>query len=638
MKGNAKRLPVREPPLPGESLSSLVRRTAQAMGYESMGRLTQLVGADRYFGGRLDQLDDGPVLQGLADLLGHPAQQLRALTVHRWAPSLVLAPNTQQTATRHDSKTALRFWHSARGGICQECLEEAPAYERLLWSFRPLPICTRHACWLIVRCPKCGRMPQKMRLNLIRCRCGSDLPVKPSACAGDYLVGLARAMETWLDGSAPLDGMPAAAGWAWLERLAVAIAKTEPWTNQFRKRCQVPQLVSIDRLSWLAAVELVGEWPSRQAAFLDLFQRIDKQRSSAVGTDRAFGSLLREAWKLEQLGYSVPADSLRSYLAAGFTAGHLTNKISLFREARHRKLIENRPWVIQTQAAAEIKLGRKTIVDLVRRGLLEGYLHTSGRRQIGVISKRSIEKMRQILRESQSLVEAAQELQIERHQLGELIRSGVLKGCVHRLDGWRIPRRSIEQLAQVVHGLPEPNEIDWIGYRAAVRKYGRRGLTFGKIVELAIQDRIRLARDHGCVGFQGLWIHRKQLAAEMEQLLEQNHAQQGYPLRRAAEMLAPNQQLSRLQILRWIKAGLLKGTRNGHQWFIPRENIDRFRQTYCLVAEVCEILKVSRGTFARWRKERKILAAWSRLPDRGPASSLYLRTDLEVMLQARRGE
>ena len=34
-------LPARETPLPGESLASLLRRTAEAMGYEHVGRIRQ---------------------------------------------------------------------------------------------------------------------------------------------------------------------------------------------------------------------------------------------------------------------------------------------------------------------------------------------------------------------------------------------------------------------------------------------------------------------------------------------------------------------------------------------------------------------------------------------------------------------
>src|SRR5690349_2532080 len=133
-------LPVREPRLPGESLSSLVRRTAQAMGYGSMRQLTKLVRAPRYFGGRLDRLEDGPVLCSLAALLGHTPQDLLDLTIHRFAESLVVASSDQPSATRCDSKTARRFWHSSRGALCPACLDEMPEYERILWSFRPLPI------------------------------------------------------------------------------------------------------------------------------------------------------------------------------------------------------------------------------------------------------------------------------------------------------------------------------------------------------------------------------------------------------------------------------------------------------------------------------------------------------------------
>ena len=82
-------LPARESPLPGESLDSLVRRTACAMGYESVARLRALL-LDR---GRLPlhlhHLEPGPILDGLSALLGISSDNLLSLTVHRHAASLV---------------------------------------------------------------------------------------------------------------------------------------------------------------------------------------------------------------------------------------------------------------------------------------------------------------------------------------------------------------------------------------------------------------------------------------------------------------------------------------------------------------------------------------------------------------------
>ena len=67
---------------------------------------------------------------------------------------------------------------------------------------------------------------------------------------------------------------------------------------------------------------------------LDVFQQIDKQKTTSTGVGRRFGTLLRQAAKLEELGYPVPAEALRQYLVEHYEGGHLSGKVCLFKKAK----------------------------------------------------------------------------------------------------------------------------------------------------------------------------------------------------------------------------------------------------------------------------------------------------------------
>ncbi len=150
-------LPARAAPLPGESLISLVRRTAQAMGYESPRRLVALLATQGQLPPHLNELAPGQVLDYLAALLRQPSEALSSIAVHHHAPSLVLVPKKQQAPRICDSKTAQRYFTSS-WPLCPQCLgQDAIPYERLLWSFRSIPVCTTHGCLLVSRCPACNR-------------------------------------------------------------------------------------------------------------------------------------------------------------------------------------------------------------------------------------------------------------------------------------------------------------------------------------------------------------------------------------------------------------------------------------------------------------------------------------------------
>ena len=166
-------LPARESPQPGESLDSLVRRTARAMGYESVARLRALLLDRGQPPLHFHRLEPGPILDGLSELCGIPSQQLLSLTVHRHADSLVFEPSRSKPPDVCDRKTRLRYFSSS-APVCPLCLQSELAVERLLWRFEPTAVCLDHTCLLCRQCPACQRSLDVMRLDVRRCGCGFD--------------------------------------------------------------------------------------------------------------------------------------------------------------------------------------------------------------------------------------------------------------------------------------------------------------------------------------------------------------------------------------------------------------------------------------------------------------------------------
>ena len=81
----ARSLPAREPALPGESLASLLRRTAASMGYEGPGQIRQLLSTVGKVPWNVNHIGPGPLIDYLAVLLRTQPDDILALTVHRFA-------------------------------------------------------------------------------------------------------------------------------------------------------------------------------------------------------------------------------------------------------------------------------------------------------------------------------------------------------------------------------------------------------------------------------------------------------------------------------------------------------------------------------------------------------------------------
>ena len=96
-------------PLPGESLVSLVRRTAAAMGYAGPHRLRPLLADVGKLPANVNPLSAGPLLDLLAVLLRQPSEKLLSMSTR-------VATTCTTAITSSLSKPSSRLTSSAMNG------------------------------------------------------------------------------------------------------------------------------------------------------------------------------------------------------------------------------------------------------------------------------------------------------------------------------------------------------------------------------------------------------------------------------------------------------------------------------------------------------------------------------------------
>jgi TniQ len=633
-------LPARAVPLPGESLISLVRRTSQAMAYENPRQLVALLLAQGLLPPHLNELAPGPVLDHLAQLLHLSAESLAPLTVHHYAPSLVLASEKKRTPQKCDAGTVQRYF-AAAGPICPHCLQQAAVpLEWLLWSFRPAPICAKHGFLLVGRCPECNRLLRSDRPDVTRCTCGAVLHDADSVPVSDYGVELTTNLHQLLLGQfLPVSETTRASWFWWAARLAAAASKTPDWLADVAKRLGIEPDTNLDSVAWLAAAEMLAEWPQHLETFLESFQRIDKHKSTSTGVGRRFGMLLRHAARLEDLGHPAPADALRCYLLDRYDGGHLSTKICLFAKPGHRAGLDGRSWITQTAAAKILGLRHGAVVSLIDRQILIGKVHSAGRngRSVGLVSKRSLEALKAELQSAMDVETVASRLGIGRHAVLELIHRNMLPRAVRTANGWQIPPGSVEKLEAVQQQLPEgkPTATRWITVRQATRKFGPTGLTLGVLIEFILSGELaaRMADPDRC--FHGIVVRQADLVSLTPKIRAIRSQVDGYPIHQLARILFPGRPVKSTVLTKWIAARLLKARKTGRAHVISSEEVERFRSEYCLADEACRLLNVSRSTLSRWEVEGRIQAVYGKRVTRGGGFSLYRRNDLSKLSRKR---
>lgn len=633
-------LPARAVPLPGESLNSLIRRTSNVMAYENPRRLVALLSTQGPLPSHWNEIAPGPVLDHLANLLRVPPKTLLPVTVHHYAPSLVLPSKRERTPQKCDIGTVQRYFTTV-GPVCPRCLQRDSApYERLLWSFRPAPVCTEHGCLLVGRCPECNRPLRSDRPDITRCTCGAILDVIETLPVAAHGVRLATKLHQLLLGQfLPVSGTSPAVCFRWATHLAAAVAKTPDWLTNVAERLAIAPNTNLDNVAWLAAAEILTDWPRCLEAFLDSFQRIDKHKSTSTGVGRRFGMILRHAARLEELGHSAPADALRCYLLERYDGGHLNAKVSLFAKPGRRAGLNQRSWVTQTAAAKMLGLRHGAIASLIDREILTGKIHSAGDngRSVGLVLRQSVETLKTESRSALDVKTVASRLGIGRHAVLELIHRDVLPRAVRTAQGWQIPPGSVEKLEAVQQQLPEgkPTATQWITLRQATRKFGPTGLTLGVLIEFILSGAIAARMADPDRRLHGIVVHQADLVSLTPKIRAIRGQVDGYPIHQLAKILFPGRPIKATVLTKWIAAGLLESRRVGRAQVVTHEEVERFRNAYCLADEACRLLNVSRSTLSRWEVEGRIRAVYGKRVTRGAGFSLYRREDLNTVSRQR---
>ncbi|HWL11074.1 MAG TPA: TniQ family protein, partial [Planctomicrobium sp.] len=627
------KLPAREPVLPGESLESLIRRHALAMGYEHVGRVLAPVRERGELPPSFNHLFSGPVLEGLGELFGIPTASLLQMTVHCFAEQLVLARQDEPLSAECDSKTILRFFRRGTSPVCLECLQEEPVHEQLLWSFAPIPICPVHGVVLIDHCSDCRRPLSPSRLDIRRCRCGRLLLDTRQVALPVHLTSLSKTVQGWLLGkTSPIPDLSIAAQFWWLERLFSAVRRTPSWIAELRQRDSIPTETPEEKLAWLAAAEMLIEWPRRFEEFLEVFQTVTKHRTTSTGVSRSFGLLLREAKWLEDLGCPAPAEVLRTYLLQRYTQGHLSAKVCLFQGTAKARM-KDRPWLTRTQAAKQLGVRHGAVTDWVQRGLLSGEIRVAGAhgRSVGVVSRDSVAVLRRQFASSVTIPVAAKRLGIGRRAVLEMVHRNLLEKSIRTVKGWLIPKEAIEDWEAFMHHLPVRNGTspDWLMLREATKRFGKSGFTLAVVLDLVRSGRVEACRSDKASMLGTILVDSNDLQSNREAILSQQNSESGYSVHRLAKILIPERPLKAIVLQKWIAAGLLGAKRHGRMRIVSPDEVNRFRKTYCLADEACSLLGISRTTLSRWEEAGRITAVYSRRSHEGAGASVFLQNDVE---------
>jgi hypothetical protein len=414
------------------------------------------------------------------------------------------------------------------------------------------------------------------------------------------------------------------------------MAKTQGWLEALSEDWRIPTGTPPQILRWAGAADILTHWPERFYDFLKALQEARGRGRHSTGTTVCFGQLPIVAARLERLGYTAPADALRNYLLERFTAGQLSVRIAVFRGKNLRELLVRRPWVAHTEAARLLGMRHAAIADLVRRGVLEGQVQPAGScgRLVGVVSRDSLQRLMDDLNDSLDCRQAAKRLGIFHKTTWQFAQAGLLERAVRTAEGWRIPRRSLDDFLKWFRQQPAVTSVgkEWLSFRQAVRHLGSSGMTVLQLLQDIREGIIQAGWDGRHQNLHGVVVHRKDLGKAMDCARTAYLAQKGYSLSEIGRVLLPERPMTFRGIRRLVRAGLLSAKRKGHHWLIKPEEVERFQREYCLSAEACRILGITASTLVHWRAAGKLKPVYGRGARISGSFSLFRRSEIIGLL------
>ena len=379
---------------------------------------------------------------------------------------------------------------------------------------------------------------------------------------------------------------------SWLDSLRTAILRTPTWLSRTRLEMKLPEAADDEATAWLAAADLLRTWPRKLADFVDELQTNTRHRGPTTRMGRSLGMLLRQACRLEELGYPAPANDLREHLLTRYTRGHVTRKGILFRNARHRRQLARSSLDHAdgsgptTRFAAPFGGG----AGASRRSCRAGS-SSQGRAvapMASFLASRS-RRMRTAYAMPGRSEQTAERLGIDAPRVVELVRANVLRDAVRRPVGWLIPVDVVTDLLDRIQRLTVvPQDLqNVVSFRDALRRFGIRGLSVVTIADRLLRNELAAFRDPQCTGLAGLVFDEADIQRLSRELQTERPQITGYSLSDVASALVPDHRMGSRCLRKWIAAGLLRAQRRRKAWWIAPDEVRRFRTTYCLAREAC---------------------------------------------------
>lgn len=640
----SKRLLLRSKPKPDESFMGYILRLTELNDYDNPAWIVREAGIgylhDRGAAASHKSLDLSAfaTLTGvnIADLvsLRHPIDKQSHTTYRRLffgltVPQYVIRPKHQK--------------------LCPGCLLEA-AYVRRIWEFALVTVCPIHECLLLDECPNCCKRIAWSRNRVAVCPCNYDWreyspPVVASSeldvtrqihllcriASGDDDAQRGSLIELNPLYEVDLQGLTAALLFVARQFARTAYKKgrrlIDTTGKNFARANQNSEIHALLCKAW----SVFNDWPNNYFDFLEWRRMHLPNRRFRAGLDRDFveyKSALYYRLTSEQLNFM--REGFEEYLVTKWAGGYVGHMRRLSPSLRMRST-----YVSRKEAKEFLRIKVEGVDRLIALGRLKAEVRNNGRFRRILIERASLNTIKQELKHSLYLKQAAARLGISCDRVRELIKCNLLRShegirvdgrCGQTFDSEDIKCLLDSVRRQLIKG-SSGDASDNISFLKTLRKLRRVNVDIGQFIQIILDGAIRPIRLDSKPGLASLVFSKSDIKGYMTDM-ERIRLGETLSVPEVAQRLSIGVNNTRFLISKGIIQIRRQAVKGHYDLRVSESALDIFNSTYVLPAKLAPKFNTTSSRLTNLLISNGIIPISGPKVD-GGTQYVFLKTELE---------
>ncbi len=628
------------PFLLGESLLSRLFRLAKINHCDSLYLLSSLIfEKSEHAEGMRDRLGrprQRETYELLAALTKSNVQELYAATAHIFTRILTPPDSPIQSLELRDNLfvpvLGNKFAHGHihpefAGQFCPLCLQKS-AYHHLRWMPIAITVCLRHHCFLVNKCPTCGKALRITDIVSTHCgACAADLTQiqEEPIMMDDFGSFTQQAIQSWfLAGTASLAGnyqvpeQPANVLYRVLTGLRLLLLGFPVSTWPYPSEASFTPMRSSSVLhlqiraaneryyEYAAAFKALVNWPQGFFDFLDLCRsQSDKVKLSKRRGETEFGDIytywIKKYWKHPSFNFLQEAFDQYVFERCGSSQWILESR----RYRAHARFAQGFDLLGITEATELLEASPKTVRTLLQAGQLTTHQEESSRqyKRQTLLNRTEVLALREKRNNRIALTEAASSLGVSQPVVHDLIEVGLLipeQGHKRKTSKGLLTTSSLmaclEKIVRHVEirpgGSGNATELHLL---EAAQLAATVGLNAAQVLVQVAEGRLHaFHNESGQFQLSSLQFARADVQAWVDTIKAEKHWM-------GQEAVLDFLGVKYETYSSWLKAGLIFPVAVvGHIKYFDRRSIEQFRSRYVLSEEAANLLGIKVSCLYQW--------------------------------------